>query len=72
LVVWAKADLTLARDILGFESRLVGVCDLICGQQLKPREIDPRQRVAEEIATTLSNALQLLAAKGWGRDIIPA
>ena len=62
----AKAQLLLAREILGFESGLVGVCDVICGHQLRPREISPEQKVADELVTSLSNALNLLIAKRWG------
>lgn len=63
----ARSELLLAREILNFHSGLIAAMDLVCGHQLRPREIAPEQRKADAIVEGLSTALQMLQIRGWGR-----
>lgn len=56
----SRTHLAAARAELGYHSGMVAVCDLICGQQLTPREITADQREAAEIETTLRLSLDRL------------
>ena len=57
----AEADLTERRRRLFGQSDLVTVCDLICGQELTPREAGGGEREALRIEAVLRVALDILA-----------
>jgi hypothetical protein len=57
----AEAELTELRRRLFGQSDLVSVCDLICGQELTPREAGGGDREAARIEAVLKVALDILA-----------
>jgi hypothetical protein len=60
----AEEELTALRARLFGQSDLVTVCDLICGQELTPREAGGGDRDAARIEAVLKVALDILAAAG--------
>lgn len=58
----AEEELTAMRARLFVQSDLVNVCDLICGQELTPREVGGGEREAARIEAVLKVALDILAA----------
>ena len=67
---WARQELETARSYLSVS--MVDVCDLICGRQFMPWEIEPTQAVYTEYVVSLSNALQVLHERRWGRQRLAA
>jgi hypothetical protein len=65
----SRVRLEAARRSLGSHPGMILACDLICGQSLTPRDVNPVQREAEKLETTLRIALDLahahFAAAGW-------
>lgn len=59
----AEAELTELRRRLFGQSDLVSVCDLICGQELTPREAGGGDREALRIEAVLKVALDILAMR---------
>jgi hypothetical protein len=59
----AQARLALYREQLFGQGDLVGVCDLICGQELTPREAGGGDREAARIEAVLKVALDILAMR---------
>jgi hypothetical protein len=59
----AEAELTQMRERLFVQSDLVSVCDLVCGQELTPREAGGGEREALRIEAVLKVALDLLARR---------
>jgi hypothetical protein len=57
----AQARLELYRQRLFGQSDLVTVCDLICGQELTPREAGGGEREAARVEAVLKVALDILA-----------
>jgi len=57
----AQSELTACRERLFRQSDLVSVCDLICGQELTPREAGGGEREALRIEAVLKVALDILA-----------
>jgi len=57
----AEAELASLRARLFGQSDLVGVCDLVCGQELTPREAAGEAREAARIEAVLKVALDILA-----------
>ena len=62
----AEQELTGFRERLFGQSDLVSVCDLICGQELTPREAGGGDRDAARIEAVLKVALDILAAAERG------
>jgi hypothetical protein len=58
----AEEELAAMRTRLFGQSDLVSVCDLICGQELTPREAGGGDREAARIEAVLKVALDILAA----------
>jgi hypothetical protein len=58
----AAARLAALRLRLSHHPSLVGACDLICGQELTPREASAGEREAGRLEAVLAVALDLLAA----------
>jgi len=66
----AEAELGAYRARLFGQSDLVSVCDLVCGQELTPREVGGGDREAARLEAVLKVALDILAmsaAGGQGR-----
>ena len=63
----AAADLAADRAVLFGQSDLVSVCDLVCGQELTPREAGGGDRDAARIEAVLKVALDLLAMAASSR-----
>lgn len=63
----AQARLNLYRRRLGAQVALVAACDLICGEELTPREAAKSEREVARLEAVLEVALDLLAV-GEGRD----
>jgi hypothetical protein len=65
----SRVRLDAARVALGSHPGMILACDLICGQGLTPRDVNPAQREAEKLETTLRIALDLahahFASAGW-------
>ena len=59
----AEAELTAMRARLFGQSDLVSVCDLVCGQELTPREAGGGKREAARVEAVLKVALDLLARR---------
>jgi len=59
----AEAELKGMRERLFVQSDLVSVCDLVCGQELTPREAGGGEREALRIEAVLKVALDLLARR---------
>jgi len=57
----AEAELRQMRERLFVQSDLVSVCDLVCGQELTPREAGGGEREGLRIEAVLKVALDLLA-----------
>ena len=57
----AQAELAGYRARLFGQSDLVSVCDLVCGQELTPREAGDGDRDAQRIEAVLKVALDILA-----------
>ena len=57
----AKSRLLLYRRQLSAQASLVAACDLICGQELTPREAAPSEREAGKLEAVLIVALDILA-----------
>jgi hypothetical protein len=62
----AEGALAGYRDLLFRQSDLVTVCDLICGQELTPREAGGGEREAARIEAVLKVALDILAMADAG------
>lgn len=64
-----QAELRLAgfRGQLLHQADLVGVCDLVCGRELTPREAAGGERDAARLEAVLKVALDLLGASGGTR-----
>ena len=60
----ARARLAELRRRLGRQPSLVAACDLICGEELTPREAAGGEREAGRLEAVLEVALDLLAAAG--------
>jgi len=60
----AQARLEAYRQRLFGQSDLVGVCDLICGQEMTPREAGGSDREAVRIEAVLKVALDVLGVGG--------
>jgi len=60
----AEARLAAYRQRLFGQSDLVSVCDLVCGQEMTPREAGGADREAVRIEAVLKVALDLLAMGG--------
>ena len=60
----AEAELGAMRIRLFAQSDLVSVCDLICGQELTPREAGGGDREALRIEAVLKVALDILSNRG--------
>lgn len=63
----AEEELAALRTRLFGQSDLVTVCDLVCGQELTPREAGGGDREAGRIEAVLKVALDILAAARAGR-----
>ncbi len=65
----SRVRLDAARRSLGSHPGMILACDLICGQGLTPRDVNPVQREAEKLETALRIALDLthahFASAGW-------
>ncbi len=59
----AEAELRQMRERLFVQSDLVSVCDLVCGQELTPREAGGGEREGLRIEAVLKVALDLLARR---------
>lgn len=57
----ARSRLAEARAALAHQPDMVLACDLICGRELTPREINPDQRIADRMEQSLKIALDILA-----------
>jgi hypothetical protein len=62
--VRAEEELCALRARLFGQSDLVTVCDLVCGQELTPREAGGGERDAARIEAVLKVALDILSARG--------
>jgi hypothetical protein len=62
----AEEELAAFRGRLFGQSDLVSVCDLVCGQELTPREVGGGDRDAARIEAVLKVALDLLAMAWTG------
>ena len=60
----AEEELAALRARLFGQSDLVTVCDLVCGQELTPREAGGGERDAARIEAVLKVALDILSARG--------
>lgn len=56
----ARDRLNAARAALSFQTDLVLACDMICGREMTPREINPDQRQADRLEQSLRIALDIL------------
>ena len=63
----AEAELACLRTRLFGQSDLVTVCDLVCGQELTPREAGGGDRDAMRIEAVLKVALDILSNRGAPR-----
>lgn len=59
----AETELSQMRELLFVQSDLVSVCDLVCGQELTPREAGGGEREALRVEAVLKVALDLLARR---------
>ncbi len=59
----AEVELAAMRARLFGQSDLVSVCDLVCGQELTPREAGGGEREAARVEAVLKVALDLLARR---------
>lgn len=59
----AAAELAQLRRRLHWHKDLVGACDMICGQELTPREAAGGEREAGRLEAVLAVALDLLATR---------
>jgi len=64
----AEEELAGLRDRLFGQSDLVTVCDLVCGQELTPREAGGGEREAGRVEAVLKVALDILAMARAARD----
>lgn len=60
----AQARLAFYRRKLGGQTAMVEACDLICGQELTPREAAATEREVVRLEAVLAVALDLLAGDG--------
>jgi len=60
------------RRRLGGQETLVAACDLICGQELTPREAAGCERAAGKLEAVLAVALDLLASEIEPGGVLPA
>ncbi len=63
----ASQALVALRRILGQQAALVAACDLICGEEMTPREATGNEREAGRMEAVLAVALDLLCANAPGR-----
>lgn len=64
--ILAEARLERLRSRLGGQAALVSACDLVCGEELTPREAAGGDREAGRLEAVLGVALDLLAGDGLG------
>ena len=65
----ANEALITLRRTLGQQSALVSACDLICGEELTPREATGNDREAGRMEAVLAVALDLLCANSARADV---